>query len=209
MTGMCGDDKYIMCSKCKCKYLNNDFHLLKEFGFDRLQRQYKTCKKCRRNKQVKPSRNLDNTLPSLDLQTLGLPDNIIDTIMNFHGELKGMIPNEVLNSHLLAFHKIEKYIRKDNWTLTCETNSGRGGSWGSFYINIKVDCNIITYVIKDEIRVEFSYPTKHGMMKSHGVITEWAKDCVQIGKYYFKLNKFEYLEIRRMYKHETYSEIDD
>ena len=44
MAEECGDNKYIKCSKCKCKYLNNEFQILKNFGFDRLQRQFKTCK---------------------------------------------------------------------------------------------------------------------------------------------------------------------
>ena len=98
MAEECGDNKYIKCSKCKCKYLNNEFQILKNFGFDRLQRQFKTCKKCRTTKQIKPPRDLKNNIPSLDLQTLGLPEHVVTTIMQFHGEIEGMLPAEILES---------------------------------------------------------------------------------------------------------------
>ena len=42
-----GDDKYIKCSKCKCKYINDDEHIKADFGYNRLNEQYKTCVKCR------------------------------------------------------------------------------------------------------------------------------------------------------------------
>ena len=52
MTEQIETDKYIKCSKCKCKYINDAEHIKQEFGYNRLNIQYKTCVKCRaRGKQ--------------------------------------------------------------------------------------------------------------------------------------------------------------
>lgn len=40
-------DKYIKCSKCRCKYINDDEHIKKDFGYNRLEERFKTCVKCR------------------------------------------------------------------------------------------------------------------------------------------------------------------
>ena len=42
-----GCDKYIRCSVCKCKYINDDSHIKDDFGYNRLGERYKTCVKCR------------------------------------------------------------------------------------------------------------------------------------------------------------------
>ena len=44
-------DQYIICSRCRCKYINDEEHISKDFGYTRLEERYKTCVKCRaRNK---------------------------------------------------------------------------------------------------------------------------------------------------------------
>ena len=43
-----GDDTYIKCSRCKCKYHNNDESIKDNFGFNRLGETYKCCVKCRK-----------------------------------------------------------------------------------------------------------------------------------------------------------------
>ena len=40
-------DKYIKCSKCRCKYINDTEHIKNDFGYNRLEERYKTCAKCR------------------------------------------------------------------------------------------------------------------------------------------------------------------
>ena len=54
MAEECGDNKYIKCSKCKCKYMNDDKHIKNDFGYNRLEERFKTCTKCRTktNKKV-------------------------------------------------------------------------------------------------------------------------------------------------------------
>ena len=45
------NDKYIICSKCRSKYINDEEHINKDFGYTRLEELYKTCVRCRaRNK---------------------------------------------------------------------------------------------------------------------------------------------------------------
>ena len=51
MTEENNKDKYINCSNCKRKYINDEEHIKRDFGYSRLEERYKTCVKCRaRNK---------------------------------------------------------------------------------------------------------------------------------------------------------------
>ena len=44
-------DQYIICSKCKRKYINDEEHIKQDFGYKRSEERYKTCVRCRaRNK---------------------------------------------------------------------------------------------------------------------------------------------------------------
>ena len=40
-------DKYIKCSQCNCKYINDEDSINTNFGYTRLNERYKTCCKCR------------------------------------------------------------------------------------------------------------------------------------------------------------------
>ena len=45
------NNKYIICSNCRSKYINDEEHINKGFGYKSLEMRYKTCVKCRaRNK---------------------------------------------------------------------------------------------------------------------------------------------------------------
>ena len=48
---MTENKEYIMCSQCKCKYLNNDEHIKTDFGYTRLNTRFKTCYKCRERRK--------------------------------------------------------------------------------------------------------------------------------------------------------------
>jgi hypothetical protein len=63
-----GEDKYIKCSKCKCKYINDDKHIKNDFGFNRLNERFKTCTKCR-----------TKTSETVNLKTL--PDELTNKII--------------------------------------------------------------------------------------------------------------------------------
>ena len=45
-------NKYIKCSKCRCKYINNDEHVKNDFGYSRLNERFKTCVKCREKRKL-------------------------------------------------------------------------------------------------------------------------------------------------------------
>ena len=47
MTEQSGNDNYIKCTNCKCKYINDDEHIKTDFGYNILNERYKTCAKCR------------------------------------------------------------------------------------------------------------------------------------------------------------------
>ena len=40
MTEQHGEDKYIKCSRCKCKYINDDNNIKNDFGFTRLNERF-------------------------------------------------------------------------------------------------------------------------------------------------------------------------
>ena len=90
MTEEYAKDKYIKCSQCKCKYLNSDFHILKDFGYDRLNRRYKTCKKCRSKKPITTTKDLN-----------AVSDYIKSVIIDFkHGGVnywKNIFTSQILN----------------------------------------------------------------------------------------------------------------
>ena len=50
---MDSNEKYISCSRCKCKYHNTSESISKHFGYKRLGDRYKLCVRCRTSK-IKP-----------------------------------------------------------------------------------------------------------------------------------------------------------
>ena len=44
--------KHIVCSKCKCKCINDNEHVSTDFGYTRLEERDKTCVKCRAKRIV-------------------------------------------------------------------------------------------------------------------------------------------------------------
>ncbi len=75
MAEECIEYKYIKCSKCKCKYINDDEHIKKDFGYNRMNERYKTCVKCRT--KTRKANNLFDMLP----------DNVIDTINKYKQQM--------------------------------------------------------------------------------------------------------------------------
>ena len=47
------NDKYIICSGCTCKYINDEEHISNDFGYTRLEMRYKTCVRCRVRSKIK------------------------------------------------------------------------------------------------------------------------------------------------------------
>ena len=50
MTEQNATSKYIKCSQCRCNYLNEETHIKANFGYNRLNEQFKTCVKCKANR---------------------------------------------------------------------------------------------------------------------------------------------------------------
>ena len=53
MTEEYKNDKYIICSGCTCKYINDEEHISNDFGYTRLEMRYKTCVRCRVRSKIK------------------------------------------------------------------------------------------------------------------------------------------------------------
>jgi hypothetical protein len=53
------EPKYIVCSKCHCKYINDDENIKRYFGYKRIGDRYRTCIKCRTRKLVVSSSSTD------------------------------------------------------------------------------------------------------------------------------------------------------
>ena len=47
MTEESSKEKYIICARCKCKYINDEAHIKTDFEYNRLGEHFKTCVKCR------------------------------------------------------------------------------------------------------------------------------------------------------------------
>eukprot|EP00973_Karenia_brevis_P026424 3646367-Karenia_brevis.AAC.1 len=59
MTEQHGDNKYIKCTNCKCKFINDEEHIKTDFGYNRLNERYKTCVKCRAKQRAYAEANRD------------------------------------------------------------------------------------------------------------------------------------------------------
>ena len=74
MSEECGDIKYIKCSKCKCKYINDDEHIKSDFGFNRLNKIFKTCVKCGSKNKINKTNDDDaNKIPTFVEYYVTLP----------------------------------------------------------------------------------------------------------------------------------------
>ena len=109
MAEQSGEDKYIKCSKCKCKYINDDEHIKADFGYNRLNQRYKTCVKCRT--KTSKTNNLFNILP----------DNVVDTIHKYKHqmEFKNVMDNITNNIYVYGDCPKCKCNCDDNNDLSC------------------------------------------------------------------------------------------
>jgi len=56
------NDKHIVCSKCKMKYINDDDNIKTDFGYNRLNERYKKCVKCGKcNAEQEKNRKAETT----------------------------------------------------------------------------------------------------------------------------------------------------
>ena len=68
------------------------------------------------------------------------------------------------------------------------------------FIEIKMDNNNLWSAFKHNVNVEYSYPTKYGNMYGDSRIIDIKNDLIQFGKYKLKLDRFDYLKIKHIYK---------
>ena len=105
MTERSEADKYIKCSKCRCKYINDDEHIKKDFGYNRLEERFKTCVKCRtysrqQNKDYRQEHQAEITENTRDYRKQYYQDN-----KEHHKELMKNYREKQLNTEVDENHK--------------------------------------------------------------------------------------------------------
>ena len=69
MTEQSEQYKYIKCKGCKCKYINDDEHIKKDFGYNRSGEKLESCVNCRSRtktyKEKKKHTNIDTNVNTL------------------------------------------------------------------------------------------------------------------------------------------------
>jgi DNA polymerase III epsilon subunit-like protein len=116
MTDTSEDNNYIKCSKCRCKYINDDDHIKNDFGYNRLEQRFKTCVKCRNKKK-----NVKVTQEENDNASTTTPDTVEDDkyIIVMDVETNGFIKSRTEQPHatnLWLFPRIVQF----SWGLYTE-----------------------------------------------------------------------------------------
>ena len=122
MTEHQGSDKYIKCSMCKCKYINTDDNIKKDFGYNRLNEKFKTCVKCRAKRTcdkcgLEVSKNVfarhQKSMSCKQWELLQSRVDISDPdIVRFDNNLNGD-PIPVYNNYEKAIEYKDKYLGYD------------------------------------------------------------------------------------------------
>ena len=134
---------------------------------------------------------------------MNIEENIVNNIMDYHGDIDKMLPEGNFPEN------IKRCMRMDNWKLTEEYHSGRGGRSISYFIEIKIDENNLWCAFKNNVNVKYSYPTKYGYMEGDSQIIDIKNDLIQFDKYKLKLYRFAYLKIKHEYKIDVIHPTDD
>ena len=206
MSDDCGEQKYIKCSKCKCKYINSSFHILKDFGFNRLGEQYKTCTTCMLIK-TQDAKQIKQNAPVIALQQNNLPDVLINRIMNFHGGICNGFDMGLYTEHRNKIEPFKKYIKAGNYEV--KEIYGKGGRWSNIYLYINISKDNIKDMIEDKISVVSEYPTKYGSMLGRGLISHIDNKFIGINKHTLDIDEFIYLRICIPIKKVIYAQTDD
>ena len=125
---------------------------------------------------------------------MNIEENIVNNIMDYHGDIDKMLPEGNFPEN------IKRCMRMGNWELTEDSRDGRGGRYIDYFIEIKINENNLQCAFKNNVNVEYSYPTKYGYMYGDSRIINIKNDLIQFDKYKLKLDRFDYLKIKHRYK---------
>lgn len=146
--------------------------------------------------------NSDNNknIVSLELNKI-IPDSAIGLIMLYHGGVYSFLPDEVRNSsYTNNIDKLLKYIRRDNFQIIKEGHPYCKRK--ECYLVVNVNKHMIEHVMNDDLFIHYSYPTKFGSMSGRKKISYFDNDVLKMNdeKYHLKFDKFQYIQLREMYK---------
>ena len=127
---------------------------------------------------------------------MNIEENVIDNIMDFHGDIDKMLPEGYFPK------SIKNCLKIDNWRLLWKSEKENRETIYHLNIIIDIDIKKIWKVFNDEINVSYRYPTINGPMKGEGKIESIVCGVIKFknSKYNFKLDKFEYIVIKHSYK---------
>ena len=127
---------------------------------------------------------------------MNIEENIVNNIMDFHGDIDKMLPEGYFPK------SIKKCLKIDNWERMIKSERENGEIIINLYIIIDIDIKKIRRVFNDEINVAYRYPTINGSMSGEGKIERIIRGIIKFknSKYNFKLDKFEYIVIKHSYK---------
>ena len=127
---------------------------------------------------------------------MNIEENVIDNIMDFHGDIDKMLPEGYFPK------SIKKCLKIDNWLCMIKSERENGERIINLYIIIDIDIKKMRRVFNDEINVAYGYPTINGSMSGEGKIESIICGIIKFknSKYNFKLDKFEYIVIKHSYK---------
>ena len=151
---------------------------------------------------------MSKNIVKIEFEKMGFLENVIDNIMDFHGDIDKMLPEGNFPE------SIKRCMRMNNWELTKEQYVKCNDLYGvyhieKYYIEIKIDENNLWSVFKNNVNVTYKYPVKcpwysEGIRWTTGEkrIINIENDLIRFGKNKLKLNRFDYLKIKHVYKTE-------
>ena len=140
---------------------------------------------------LKPS-TIENALGSK-----GLPEGLIKNILKYHGCVNHTFPAEKFNETTLK--KYMQYITSKNWHIRETFTEGELKRYYNIYLEVSVDRLTVDMVIRNEVSVTYTYPTKYGSMSGQCRINERIGNNIKImikdKEYTLNIDKFEVLRL--------------
>jgi hypothetical protein len=178
--------KYIICSKCHCKYNNDELNLKRYFGYKRIGDRYKTCIKCRTRKPVISSSSSSTDTPPV----IELPLKITTTslcLKSCSNPLNGIHDMVCKNKGRKVYDtKFNSFLNEEEVIETCK----RYG-----YKNIQLPKEGNVFMLEDDLEDVFYH--LHDRKKI--CVFTYSDDCSYVVEEFTNmLYKYDYLEERVM-----------
>ena len=109
MTETDSKERYIKCTRCKCKYINDDEHIKIDFGFTRLGERLKTCNICR-TKRLQYNKDYYNQNK----------DKILENMVKYNQEHKEEMKQQNKEYRERNIDRLREYDKARNKKAVCD-----------------------------------------------------------------------------------------